>query len=86
MSIDKPTIDYSQPFQPHDLATARELVVSTQFASVSMLQRKMRVGFAKAVRLMEALEVDGVVKKRADGFPWDVLVPASSKSGTESDG
>ncbi len=55
-------------------AQAKELVIQTHQASISMLQRRLRVGFNRAARLLDQMERDGIVSPMDGPRPREVLV------------
>ena len=62
-------------FEKDDLYDeAARIVVSSGQASISYLQRRLRIGFSRAARLVDMMEMDGLVSAAAGGKPREVLV------------
>lgn len=65
------------------LPDAIRLVVDTGQASISMLQRRFRIGYSRAARLIDMMEVRGIVGSYQGSKPREVLVDSSDLEGTD---
>jgi S-DNA-T family DNA segregation ATPase FtsK/SpoIIIE len=66
------------------LPEARKLVVETGTASASFLQRRMKVGYARAARLLDLMEEGGIVGPSRGAKPRDILVDSISDDETQN--
>ncbi|MSO46368.1 MAG: DNA translocase FtsK [Acidobacteria bacterium] len=63
---------------------AARIVVSTGQASISYLQRKLRVGFSRAARLVDMMEAEGLISQGTGGKPREVLVDSGYFEGVDA--
>ena len=68
--------DYDEMYEQ-----ARELVMESRQASISWLQRRLRVGYNRAARMIERMEREGLIAPAGEaGKPREVLVPAQAEA------
>jgi len=60
---------------------ATRIIIDTRIASISMLQRRLQIGFNRAARLIEKMEEEGIVGQYREGKPREVIIPKGSDYG-----
>ncbi len=86
--LEKPEVfSNSGPSEKEDelLKDAVQLVVDTGQASISMLQRRLRIGYGRAARLIDMMELRGVVGTYQGSKPREVLIDSSDLEGTRDE-
>ena len=66
--------DIQMPTMSDEDEEAARIVVQSGQASISYLQRRLRIGFSRAARLVDMMEMEGLVSPAAGGKPREVLV------------
>ncbi|WP_102274071.1 DNA translocase FtsK [Cytobacillus massiliigabonensis] len=65
---------FNKNTEEENFLIAKDTVIRMQAASVSMIQRRLRIGYMSAARIMDRLEGEGVVSPYVDGVPRTVLI------------
>lgn len=64
---------------------AKELVINSQRATISSLQRELKIGYNRATRLIERMEAEGVVGPHQDNAPREILIQPDANAAAEED-
>ena len=76
IGIDKPTADSADAEQDPLYDQAVQVVMETRKASISGVQRRLKIGYNRAARLIESMEMAGVVSEMGTNGQREVLAPA----------
>jgi len=68
------------------LPEAKQLVVQSGVASASFLQRRLKIGYARAARLLDLMEEEGIIGPAQGAKPRDILVDSIDEVGGENQG
>ena len=83
VSAEDPRSDAIAEFD-HQVRQAKIIVVNANIASTSLIQRKLKIGFARAGAVMDALEQIGVVGPVQGSMPREVLMTPEDLKGGQS--